>query len=147
MSSRIATSHLEGARPHNGVLRSDILSEVVRQVDAPLDPRHAADRQRFRWTQPESKDSQASQQAKVDSIKARIALARRELAEASKSVDRNDREPPHPDWATKHRLEKQIASLRKDLSWGEKLLEDMKKGVSSRKMRSLMTGPVDSTSE
>jgi hypothetical protein len=111
-------------------------SDVAGRIDAPLEDRYDAARQRYVWSQPASKQEVAGQKATVDALEARLADLRKQLEEAGKSLYRGDKEPPHPDWSAKWRIEQEIKALREEIWVEKRMLDDFeKKPVGKRKRR------------
>ncbi|WP_415229954.1 DUF4157 domain-containing protein [Psychromonas sp.] len=105
----------------------DNWSNVGGLIDAPLEDHLAADRQRFLWTQPASKKEVSEQRAIIDVLEINLAPLQKRLAEASRSVYRNNNEPAQPDWAAKRQIEREIKSIRESIRIEKKLLKDLEK--------------------
>ncbi len=105
----------------------DKWSNVSGLIDAPLEEHFAADRQRFLWTQPASKKEVSEQRAIVDVLEINLAPLQKQLAEASRSVYRNDNEPAQPDWAAQRQIKQEIKSLREKIRVEKRLLKDLEK--------------------
>lgn len=107
-------------------------SEIIDLIDAPLEDRLAAERQRFIWQKGPAVTEVAGQQSKVDSLRRRVAELQNHVKElhevdARTAEEIAAHEPPHAPWSRIATLQRNLQQLRDDLAIETQLLNDMKR--------------------
>ncbi len=109
-------------------------SAVMNLIDAPLDERLHAERQRSVWKRGPSEAEVGAQQDTVAALERRKNELERRLAEmrltdARTQPERDAGEPPHPPWAKMAEVTAQIKALEEEVEVyvGKRLLHGMKK--------------------
>jgi hypothetical protein len=107
-------------------------ADVLHLIDAPLDERLHAERQRSVWKRGPSEAEVDAQQDTVAAIERRKSELERRLSELSRTdartqIERDAGEPPHPPWAKMAEVKKQIKTLEEEMYVEKRLLQGMKK--------------------
>lgn len=112
-----------------GAQRHAYWSDVIEQIDAPLDERQAQERWDYLWSRGAPPEVAAEQRNVVIALEAQIAGGEQRLAElrdldARTPEERQANEPAHPPWAELHALEEKLKRAREDLGVERRLLKD-----------------------
>jgi uncharacterized protein DUF4157 len=103
-------------------------SDIVRSIDAPLDDRLSAERQRFTWQEGPSTKEVERQRSVVASLQSRIDDLQRQIdfllkSDARTAVEIAGHEPPHPPWSRINALRDQIKRLKEELDVESRMLK------------------------
>jgi hypothetical protein len=112
-----------------GAQRHAYWSDIIEQIDAPLDERYAVDRWRYMWSKGAPPEVLAEQRDVVIALEAQITSAEERLTQlqdvdARTPAERAAGEPAHPPWAEIQALREKLKRAREDLGVERRLLKD-----------------------
>ena len=105
---------------------------VLHLIDAPLDERLHAERQRSAWRRGPSQADVDAQQENLASLERRKTALETQLSQlagtdARTQVERDAGEPPHPPWSKMWEVKKQIRAIEEQVKLERRLLQGMGK--------------------